>query len=474
MKNPTGSRRLAWVTVLAILVGVGLRAAGSRGELWLDEIWSIQLAGQVASPVDILTRLSLDNNHPLNTLFLWLLGDTPQGFLYRLPAVLAGAGTLALTGAVAASVLPAAETVLATWLVALCFPLIVYDSEARGYAPAIFFSFLCFLLVERFLARRGPGTVVLFTLCALLGFLSHATFLFVFLALGLSAAVGVCRSGIGAARAAGSFTVLFLPPTLLIALVAYPLLRHLQYGGGPQESLGSALRALLLSVVGLPAWFAAGTAIAAAVAVVLGFAVAFLFRSRNRAWPFFAALMAVPLAGVLILRPPLLYLRYFLVCLPFLLILLAGLLGRLWRTGAAGHLAGAVLLAAILAGNGVRIARFLKFGRGQYREAVQEMGRASTGSVISVTSDHDFRNGMVLAYEARLFLPPGRPLLYVPMRSRAAGTTEWLIRHSAGPVAPVPSDLRFGDGVGYRLWKVYPYCGELSGFNWYLYRRQKG
>src|SRR5512135_3181929 len=57
-----------------VLVGAVLRALAARGDLWLDEIWSIEWARKAGSFLGVFTNVHVDNNHYLNTLFLRALG----------------------------------------------------------------------------------------------------------------------------------------------------------------------------------------------------------------------------------------------------------------------------------------------------------------------------------------------------------------------------------------------------------------
>ncbi len=106
------------------------------------------MASSLSSPVGILTRLTHDNNHPLNSLFLWLVGPTPHWVAYRALAVICSGGTLVLTLLLSRRRGPL-EAVASVTLMAASYPLVVYGSEARGYAPATFFALAAFLLLER-------------------------------------------------------------------------------------------------------------------------------------------------------------------------------------------------------------------------------------------------------------------------------------------------------------------------------------
>jgi hypothetical protein len=58
-----------------IAVAALLYVLGARGELWFDEVLSIQWARNATTPAEIITLYRHDNNHPLNTLWLYSLGE---------------------------------------------------------------------------------------------------------------------------------------------------------------------------------------------------------------------------------------------------------------------------------------------------------------------------------------------------------------------------------------------------------------
>ena len=61
-----------------------LRIWAGFGDLWLDEVWSIQLADEITAPWQVVTRLRSDNNHMLNTAYVAWLGTDQPPLLYRL------------------------------------------------------------------------------------------------------------------------------------------------------------------------------------------------------------------------------------------------------------------------------------------------------------------------------------------------------------------------------------------------------
>lgn len=137
-----------WLTIAISLIGgfALVRLAGMAGDLWLDEIWSVRMVEQVKSPWEILTVLRHDNNHPLNSLWLYWLGPDAAGWSYRLLSWFAGSVSVGLAGAIAgrqALNLSSDETAakltaaLAMVLTGGSYLLIHYSSEARGYAPML-------------------------------------------------------------------------------------------------------------------------------------------------------------------------------------------------------------------------------------------------------------------------------------------------------------------------------------------------
>jgi hypothetical protein len=466
LKADFSGRRL--LVGLAILCGAALRILGARGGLWLDEIWSVALSRQAVSPIEIL-RMPFDNNHPLNTLFLRVVGETRHDFLYRLLSLACGLGTLFLMSRLSERILSRGRAVLAVWLVAVSYPLVVYDSEARGYAPAVFFAVLSLLLLDRWQKGARTGDLLLFNASLVLGFLSHLTFLFVFASLAVDS-IGWCVGQRRSLRASARLlSQLFLLPALLILLLGHSLLSGLQYAGGPRTSALPALRDVLLSLAGIPPGAAYGFAPAIFVLLALGGMAAARLRAGGSHALFFAAMLLAPPAVVALRHTSLLYVRYFLVCFPFALLLLADFLGELFARGRAGRAAAVTLAAGILLGNGEKLVRFLEFGRGGAREAVRDLAARSRGSLISISSDHDFRNGLVLEYEAR-DLPPGRSLTYVRLNDMPPEGAEWFVRHSYEREPHAPRKLLIR-GAPYTLERIYPFSGELSGFHWFLYRR---
>src|SRR6185312_16088098 len=157
---PSAPRSFVWALAGVVAVFGVVRFACLFNDLWLDEIWSLRLVGQLHSPVEILTRLTSDNIHPLNSLWLYLLGPGKAEWAYRLLSWFAGTATIALAGLIArrlarqlqgvdAPRLADVTGLLTATLVGGSYFLIHYSSEVRGYAPAVGFSFLALYALGR-------------------------------------------------------------------------------------------------------------------------------------------------------------------------------------------------------------------------------------------------------------------------------------------------------------------------------------
>ncbi|MBV9617617.1 MAG: glycosyltransferase family 39 protein, partial [Verrucomicrobia bacterium] len=160
-----------------------IRIRAAFNDLWLDEIWSIELVRELHSALGVFTQTHHDNNHYLNSLFIYFFGQRGNWPGYRIPAEVFGIGTIVLAWLIGArhGKMTAFFSVL---LVGFSYVLILYSSEARGYAPLIFFCFGCFLILHSFLEKPRWQLAALFSFAALLGLISHLTFL-VFLAASL-------------------------------------------------------------------------------------------------------------------------------------------------------------------------------------------------------------------------------------------------------------------------------------------------
>ena len=196
---------------------------------------------------------------------------------------------------------------------------------------------------------------------------------------------------------------------------------------------------------------------------------------RDDRWIFYAVVIVAPLGLIAILLPVPLSVRYFMVSVAASLVLLSSGCAALLRRGVAGLAIGLALLALYVTGNVANTTKLLRFGRGQYLAALRFMEKNSDAREVVITSDHDFRNGMLVNYY-KCYLERADYTQYVDKATldeenvRTNGLSlgaEWLILHRF-ELTKQPERVTDIYGNNYKLVSIYRYS-DLSGWNWLLY-----
>ena len=138
---------LAIVAALTI-AGFFLRLICARGDLWLDEIWSLQNLASVHRADEIFYAVSQDNNHFLNSLWLFIVGPQAPPQIIRLASIILGTLTIPVAAKLALRIGRAAALAAAA-LVAFGTIFVHYGSEARGYAGFLLMLFCAAEALER-------------------------------------------------------------------------------------------------------------------------------------------------------------------------------------------------------------------------------------------------------------------------------------------------------------------------------------
>lgn len=470
VETPSGVRIFRATIIGVVLIAVAVRCLAARGDLWLDEIWSLHFAQSVSSFWEIVTRIHHDNNHILNTFLVYMLGEHENVVVYRLPALGASIASVILAGMIGRR-WGRAEALIAVVLTGSSFLLIHYGTEARGYALVVLFALLSFYLMERYLdGCRWAGP--LFGPAVVLGLLSHLIFAHAYVAMLIWSFlwfVGTRRSWLGVA---GRMALCHTIPIGLGVLLYIVHVRHLEIGGGPVFSRMAVLVRSAALTLGAPEAGSMAMAAAAVALAVIIVGVGLLIRERSALVAFLPVVIALSPAMFLLLFPPRhLYVRYFLISILFFILLLCRVLGHLYRRGSVGRIACGVILVAVVAGNAMYTADLLRLERGQYRAALTYMVRNTPGEVVHVGSDHDFRNGTLIDfYTPRL--SSKKRIVYHRRDEWPVDGPDWIIAHSwilnVNPPLAITDEL----GTPYYLERSFQYA-RLSGWQWFLYRRQR-
>ena len=384
-----------WAAVGAIaMAGLALRIVAARGGLWTDEAWSVVYAAQARDAAGVFLRINHDNNHHLYSLWLQAIGPAAAPLLARAPAILAG--TLGIVvAALFAGRRSQAAGIVAALLFALSPALVVFGSEARGYAMMVLAALLMFLVVSDAIDGRTvrSASLVLAGL-AIFGMFSHLT---------MAAPVAIAalwfyleKRTETAPSAALLATARFMGPALVAtaALVVFVFAAAMASPSGmrlggyePFSALqfASALNDLALWSIGLGApwpWLAP---------LIVGLAAAAMLVVRpnwlgSRARLYALLILAVPLGAGLLQSGNTSFARYYLASAIGLLLLVSEWIGRGFAGRGEARVGAFVLAAALLAVSLYRDSQVIAFDRGRPDGPVSDMARLSpTGARIAFT-----------------------------------------------------------------------------------------
>lgn len=474
-KTATRPRFITWsicqLVVWSLAFAALLRLGAMNAEFWFDEIWSWEFARDAASPWQILAGADQhhDNNHKLNTLFLWLYPASANWWWYRLHSFLAGLVTVAVAARLAWR-RGRAEAVFAALLFAGNYWLVLCSAEARGYALAVCFALLALYALEEYLTSGRRGKLVLFWLSVILGFSAHLTFLHCCLALGIWSVYHGARRRLSPRAEIGQLLTCHLVPSLFFLALYLVDIRYMQLGGAPPVPVPVVLGRLIglgLGVTPSPAGSVAAIVFALLV-LVLGLRL--LAREDHHVWLFFAVAVLGSPALFLLGKPVYLFERYFLVSFVFFLLLLSYVLGSLWRRSQWGAFAAVVLTLCLLAGNIRQIVAFERGGRGHFLDALAYIDRQSPPGELSVCGDYDFRVRKFYRFYVP-YLGAETRFRYREQERLPPHGADWLLVHRLDDRHSLPSCMYDVAGNVYEHAQDFP-AAVFGGWNWHVYRNE--
>lgn len=443
---------------LVVLAGLVLRVPAAQGQLWLDEIWSWTFAAEGVFPRH-------DNNHPLNTLWMMAVGENATEFVYRLPALITGVLLITLA-VIAGRQRSQSAGVLTGLLVACCYWMVHYSSEARGYMPMLLGSMGGYLILTRWMDARGNGPRLAFAVCAVLGLLSHLLFVQALAGFVVWQLYRLWRTPADSPEdRASQFVRWHVVPFAAAGTVYLAFVRGMTIGGGPDVNWWDVVRNACGLTFGLwPEPMLTGAAIAlAAITVILE--LRYRAREGDDSLVFFATTIVIaPTAMLVVMQPEYLSPRYFMVPSLFVLILAGSLLSRAWdgtslRTLMRGGALAAVL--AFLALNGRLTADLVTRGRGDYVAAfrfIREHTPSGTGP-ITLASDQPLSAEMAIRYYANRSADQ-RPVELLGGDEWPDGGVDWIVL-----VNGTEESIRKGTYVRRAVFE----SGRLTGYRWALY-----
>jgi 4-amino-4-deoxy-L-arabinose transferase-like glycosyltransferase len=474
---PSATLGYGAVVALVLAIAVLIRLAGISGDLWLDEIWSLDFARAAHSARDIFLspRFHHDNNHWLNTLYLHLLGPARPAYAYRLLSLFTGTGSVALIWLFARRWGKAAG-LCAALFGGFSYLFVHYSTEARGYAPAMFFALASVLILRRFIDSQGSAQkrtervalVIAFWLCCILGFCSHATFLYPFIATLIWTPIALYRKRTPLSALAVQLVALFLIPFGFFAWLYLIAIRGMTIGGGPSSTIPNLLSETFAWTVGLPPGLIDGWVALALILLISLLGAWTLWRKgSDEAILLLGAGLVAP-AIVIAIRHQQLYPRYLILAVPFLCLLASASAQWIWQRSRTGKIAVAIILLSFLTGSAAHLWQFLTFGRGHYSAAIAYIITHTPGPVARVGSNSQLRTTMLIDYYLPRLSVPAKPIEYVP--DDAKDPPDWYLYTPGAGDPPVSELIAPQWNATFQLEAEYPYYG-LSGWNWQLFRR---
>jgi hypothetical protein len=457
---------------LALALAALLRLGAMGAEFWFDEIWSWEFARDAASPWQILTGAHQhhDNNHKLNTLFLWFYPASADWWVYRLHSFVAGLATVAVAAWMARR-RGRAEAVFAALLFASNYWLVLCSAEARGYALVSCFALLALYGLQEYLTRGHRSMLVLFWLSVMLGFAAHLTFIHCYLALGLWSVYHGARQRLAPRAEIGQLLACHLVPCLFFVALYLVDIRHMESGGAPPMPVLVVLGRLFGVGLGITP-SVAGSIVAVVFALLVFIAgLRLLAREENHIWLFFVLVVVGSPALFLLGKPAYLFERYFLVSFVFFLLLLSYVLGALWRRSHRGALVAVVLTLALLAGNIRQIVAFERGGRGHFLDALAYIDQLSPPGEVSVCGDYDFRVRKFYRFYVPYLGVEGR-LRYLEQETLPPRGADWLLVHRLDDRHPPLLRMYDVDGNAYEHVQDFP-AAAFGGWSFHVYRNER-
>jgi len=463
---------------LAALVGVLLRVCATGGELWLDEIWSLLKVSSLSNPLEIVTTVKHDNNHLLNSLWMWAWGPFQASFIYRAPSLLFSALLLLLLLVRRPAGESRRASILWLILVAASFPLTLYGTEARGYSLTLLCSALSFLSLTRLTANPfDRGSILTFAIAGIVGCLSHAIYA---LFLAPSVAWLLWRLATPPLNR-NSRAILWLgivPPVVVASALTLTFYRNMEIGGAPLlpylevaastisvsfggETLSSidptatgrnlllAIGVTFVCVVELVAWIRSGSPIAWLVGLIL----------------------ITPWISVAVLQPHFILPRYFIIQLLLAYLLVARFLDRLMQQGRFACGVSLVILAGYLFGNTANTLSLAGLGRSHFVTIFETLASKSGDTTATVGGDQDFQNGLRLEY-ARIVAPKTVRLSYVANYRTATTPPRYIVRETIEHYEVFPKEFITSGGARYEEIIRYQ-APQLNGSHVTLYELKR-
>ncbi|MEG3619736.1 hypothetical protein V5T82_14820 [Magnetovibrio sp. PR-2] len=472
----------ALLAVLIVLMGFALRLQSAGGDLWQDEIWSLNLAATMSAWHEAFWAVIHDNNHPLNTLYLYLAGPDREPWQYRLLSVVGGTLSIIAAGWAVARGGPG-RVLTAMLLAAVLYPLVHFGSEARGYGLMVLFSFIAFGAVDRAEHETSPYRW-LFALAVGLGTLSHFAILPIVFFMTVAFGLGRMQAGNGFFLSLHQ-TLRFGAPSagvlgLIFGLVIYGMKQKASvdwFGGRawfcPDQGcfIGAWDNIVSYSAGGFGTDMARLHSGLLLIFIVGGLLWLFI-RANPRVWLYLSLWGGVSALYLALNQPDVPFARYVLPQFAFICLFGADVGAELRRASTLASAVFGLILLTFIGANAWSVIQFQDTRRGLYSQANALILNAEPSSTVRIASDHPYRVQMVLDYLNRH--DQDHTFEYIRFDHISTDAPNWLVRVTRTDASPRQSYcLDSSDGPPkhlYQLLGAFEPWG-IAGAKWDVYRR---
>jgi len=169
----------------------------------------------------------------------------------------------------------------------------------------------------------------------------------------------------------------------------------------------------------------------------------------------------------------LLYARYFLVNLLLFTFLISHLIEFIYRKKRIGKPICIILLSLFLLGHSIYLYSFLKYGRGQFKQAIEYIADISKGQKATIGSNHDLRNSLLVNfYLSRV--KDTENLRYLKGTQWEGENPTYYLYHKIGSYFNPPEIIKSEEELyTFKFLKSFRYSSGPSGWHWYLYQQIK-
>ncbi|MBL4693156.1 MAG: hypothetical protein JKY92_07495 [Magnetovibrio sp.] len=428
------------LAAVIVVVGFLVRLQGAFGELWFDEIWSLNAALGLDAWHEAFWKLPKDNNHPLNTWWLYMMGPGRAPWVYHFLSVTTGTVSIVVAGWIAARNVNhnrALRLLTAMALVAILYPFVNFGSEARGYGPMMLWALLAFTSIEpitttAWQARWSYGIV------GILGVLSHFAMLPILVALSVTFGVRQILNGHTMVQAFQA-TVRLNGPLIggllvIVSGIFYGVSSQnvlLGFGGSTltcvdQSCFGTALDEMVRFSTGGFEPQKPGLFSGLYIITMIG-SVAWLAAIGNvRALPLGLILVGIPALFYISGQPAIPHGRYFFAVFVFVPVLIVEVMAELKKRGRGASLLAMLSVVVLLAANGWAVKQFLATGRGDYAHALTYILKNSKPGPIDIATEVNVQLKTVMDFNQHLQAPE-RNIQIVKYKDMPQVKPPWLI-----------------------------------------------